>query len=184
MTKIEHQKSRSDKKSLTWIVTKASLISVALGMTGYSVFEFIASGEIDGGEFATHHLLPVFIIGLVVWLALHWLLQAKLVSPIKEINEHLYHLGAGRFALLRLASDVREIETIVEGVNSLTSHLKQAPDSDAGSKAVDDLVDLRNKLKEVIDSDVIQADSLVPIMQDLTKLEGHLLSVLETQRQS
>ncbi|MAI30865.1 hypothetical protein OAF99_00425 [Akkermansiaceae bacterium] len=184
MTKIEHQKSRSDKKSLTWIVTKASLISVALGMTGYSVFEFIASGEIDGGEFATHHLLPVFIIGLVVWLALHWLLQAKLVSPIQEINEHLYHLGLGRLAPLQLVSDVREVESIVEGVNSLTSQLKKAPESDASSKAVDDLVDLRGKLKEVIDSEVIKADSLVPIMQDLTKLEGHLLSALESQRQN
>ena len=81
-------------------------------------------------------------------------------------------------------SDVREVESIVEGVNSLTSQLKKAPESDASSKAVDDLVDLRGKLKEVIDSEVIKADSLVPIMQDLTKLEGHLLSALESQRQN
>lgn len=166
-------------KSLSWTLTKSSIIAVIIGMATYTLFEIIASGEVDTHEILTHHLLPTVLIGAIIWAVLTMLLRSKVISPIRDILNHLAQLGNGRFAPIEKPSDVTEIREIVTVVNRLTSKLKSAPDNEGASKAVDDLVKLRSDLKAVIDCEKITPDQLVPIMRDLKQLEGHLLSALQ-----
>ena len=166
-------------KSLSWTLTKSSLIAVIIGMATYTLFEIITSGEIDMREILTHHLLPTILIGAIIWAVLTILLSSKVITPMRDILGHLNHVGNGRFAPLEKSSDVTEIREIVTGVNRLTSKLKSAPDNEGASKAVDALVKLRADLKGVIDCENINPDQLLPIMRDLKQLEGHLLSALQ-----
>lgn len=168
-------------KSLSWTLTKSSIIAVIIGMATYTLFEIIASGEVDTHEILTHHLLPTILIGAIIWAVLTMLLRSKVITPIRDILSHLNHVGNGRFALLERPSNVTEIINIVTGVNRLTSKLRAAPDNEGASKAVDDLVKLRSDLKEVIDYKKITPDHIVPIMRDLKQLEGHLLSALQAE---
>ena len=109
------------------------------------------------------------------------LLRSKVITPVRDILDQLTHVGNGRFAPLKISNEITEIRAIVTGVNQLTSKLKNVPDNEGSSKAVDDLVKLRADLKEIIDREVITPDQLVPIMKDLKQLEGHLLSALRTE---
>lgn len=167
-------------KSLSGTLTKSSLIAVVIGMATYTFFEILTSGEVDTQELVTHHLLPTILIGVIIWGVLTILLRSKVITPVHDLLDHLTHVGNGRFAPLEKSSEITEIRVIVTGVNRLTSKLKNAPDNEGSSKAVDDLVKLRTDLKDVIDREEITPDQLVPIMRDLKQLEGHLLSALQT----
>ena len=171
-------------KSLSWTLTKSALIAVVIGMATYTFFEILTSGEVDTQELVIHHLLPTILIGVIIWGVLTMLLRSKVITPVHDILDHLTHVGNGRFAPLEKSNEITEIREIVTGVNRLTSKLKNAPDNEASSKAVDDLVKLRADLKEVIDCEKITPDQLVPIMKDLGQLEGHLLSALRTENTS
>lgn len=179
-TKIDQSTSITPTKSLSWTLTKASLFAVVIGMSAYTTFEIASSGKLDLMELFTHHLLPTLLIGIIIWGVLSFLLRSKVVNPVREILAHLNYIGAGRFAPLEKSSEIREIRQLISGVNSLTIKLKNAPDSNGTSKAIDDLVQLRADLKAVIDQDQVLPDHLVPIMKDLKTLEGHLLSALQT----
>ncbi|MDA7880884.1 hypothetical protein N9A94_01095 [Akkermansiaceae bacterium] len=168
-------------RSLSWTLTKSSLIAVAIGMATYTLFEILTSGEVDTREIITHHLLPTVLIGAIIWAVLTMLLRSKVITPVRDILDHLTHVGNGRFAPLEKSNEITEIRAIITGVNLLTSKLKNAPDNEGSSKAVDDLIKLRADLKEVIDSETITHDQLVPIMKDLKQLEGHLLSALQAE---
>jgi len=170
-------------KSLSWAVTKASLTAVVIGMGVYTAFEIAISGDLDLKELFIHHFLPTLLIGVIICGVLSFLLRSKVVTPIRDILDHLTRIGTGRLAPLERDSEIREIGAIVEGVNQLTTTLKDSPDSDGTSKAVDDLVKLRSDLKEVIDGEQLAPDHFVPIMKDLIELEGHLLSALQAERQ-
>lgn len=173
--------NNNTSNSLSWTLTKSSLIAVIIVMATYTLFEIISSGEIDTREILTHHLLPTVLIGAIIWAVLTILLRSKVITPLRDIMGHLNHVGNGRFALLEKSSEVTEIREIITGVNRLVSKLKAAPDKEGASKAVDDLVKLRSDLKEVIDYEIITPDHLVPIMRDLKRFEGHLLSALQAE---
>ena len=176
---MKKEMNTNTTKSLSWTLTKSSIIAVIIGMATYTLFEIIASGEVDTHEILTHHLLPTVLIGAIIWAVLTMLLRSKVISPIRDILNHLAQLGNGRFAPIEKPSDVTEIREIVTVVNRLTSKLKSAPDNEGASKAVDALVKLRADLKGVIDCENINPDQLLPIMRDLKQLEGHLLSALQ-----
>lgn len=182
-TRFDHPAAPSQMNSLSWTLTKASLIAVVIGMSVYTTFEIAISGELDLNELFTHHLLPTLLIGVLIWGVLSFLLRSKVVTPVRDILEHLTRIGAGRLAPLEKDTKICEVRAIVDGVNQLTYKLKDSPDSEGISKAVDDLVKLRADLKEVIDSEQLAPDYFVPIMKDLMKLEGHLLSALQAERQ-
>lgn len=147
----------------------------------YTLFEIITSGEIDNKEILNHHILPTFFIGVIIWAVLTLLLRSKFVTPIRVILDHLNHIGNGRLAPLENPTQINEIGAIITGVNDLTSKLKNAPSNKGFSNAFDDLVQLRRKLKEVIDRDEITPDHLVPVMKGLKQLEGNMLSALQTE---
>ncbi|YCM44640.1 hypothetical protein V2O64_01215 [Verrucomicrobiaceae bacterium 227] len=53
-------------KSLGATLTNSSLVAVAIGMAGYTLFEIATSGEINPREIFTHHLLPPLLIGAII----------------------------------------------------------------------------------------------------------------------
>lgn len=178
-TKTEQLTTTSSVKSLNSTLTKASLSAVVIGMSVYTAFEIATSSQIDIEEIFTHHILPTLMIGVIIWAVLSFLLNSKVVTPIREIIDHLGRIGRGRLGPIEIDFTVREINELKDCVNHLTSKLKDAPDSEGASKAVDDLVKLRADLKILIDMNHLTPDHLVPIMKDLKELEGHLLSALQ-----
>ncbi|MGB0991775.1 MAG: hypothetical protein ACPG32_04825 [Akkermansiaceae bacterium] len=177
-TAIDLTSKNQPMKSMSWTLTKSSLIAVIMGMVTYTAFERTTSGKLDLNELFIHHLLPTLFTGIIIWIALSFLLRSKVINPVREILVHLTHIGNGRFAPLEIDSDIHEIGEIVDEVNHLTLKLKDAPDNEGTSKAIDDLVKLRTDIKSLIDDDQLAPEQLVPIMKDLQKLESHLLSAI------
>ncbi|MBT8036701.1 MAG: hypothetical protein KJO21_04065 [Verrucomicrobiae bacterium] len=163
---------------MSWTLTKSSLVAVLMGMVTYTAFEITTSGKLDPNELFIHHLLPTLFTGIIIWFVLSFLLRSKVINPVREILVHLTHIGNGRFAPLEIDSDIYEIEEIVDEVNHLTFKLKEAPDAEGTSKAIDDLVMLRADIKNLIENEQLAPDPFIPIMKDLKKLESHLLSAI------
>jgi signal transduction histidine kinase len=178
-TKIEQTNNKLSVKPLSSVLTKASLTAIIISMSAYTLFEMITSDHLNLKDLLIHHLFPTIFIGVIIWGVLSFILKEKVVTPVKDIIEHLRHIGVGRFAPLQLDSKILEIGTIVTGVNYLSRQLREAPDSDGTEKAIDDLITLRANLKLVLDRDQINHEQLIPIMKDLKSLEGNLLSSLQ-----
>ena len=174
--------NRSDhpSSSITSILAKASLIATLIGMLVYSAFEYLLGETPTLSEFAGHHLLPAVLIGVTVCVTLSIILHAKIISPVMQIFKHLYRIGSGQLSPLSLDSRVSEIRTVVDGVNLLVTRLKGDPKNGSLGKALDDLVKLRGDLEEVTAASNRSADTFVPVMQDLRRLEGDLLAVMQS----
>lgn len=155
-------------------------MATLVGMLIYSAFEYLLGEAPTLSEFAGHHLLPAMLIGLAVCVTLSIILHAKIISPVMQIFKHLYQIGSGQLSPLSLDSRVSEIRTVVEGVNLLVTRLKGDPKDGSLGKALDDLVKLRGDLEQVTASSNRSADTFVPVMQDLRRLEGDLLMVMQS----
>jgi hypothetical protein len=108
-------------KSLSWTLTKSSLIAVVIGMATYTFFEILTSGEVDTQELVTHHLLPTILIGVIIWGVLTMLLRSKVINPVHDILDHLTHVGNGRFAPLEKLNEItKPSETSLIEVLSFT----------------------------------------------------------------
>ena len=75
-----------------------------------------------------------------------------------------------------------EIRTVVEGVNLLVTRLKGTASDGALGKAIDDLVRLRTDVEAASAATGGSADAFVPVMRDLRKLEGDLLTLMQTTK--
>jgi len=175
-----HTEQRASSLSRT--LAGATLLAALAGTLAYTAFESLAGQPASLAEFTTHHLVPALLIGATVCATLAFLLHSKLIAPVKEIFAHLYRIGSGQLTPLRIDTRVSEIRTVVEGVNLLVARLKGTAGDGALGKAIDDLVKLRSDLETATATSGSSADAFVPVMRDLRKLEGDLLTLMQTTK--
>jgi len=164
-------RSTLDQSMLRW-----TFGAVFAGMVVYSLAEYFIERPEDGLTFLTHHLLHVLVIGVVVWLALVFVIRRAVVEPASRIFIHLRRVASGRLEYLDCEVGSREVGDVVASINALVGTLKRVPEPDSASRAMDRVRELREILKQ--NSDKL-GDDTVPAMRMLTRLEGELLEVLQ-----
>jgi len=166
-----NSRSTLDQSMLRW-----TFGAVLIGMMVYSLVEFFIDRPSDWIRFFTHHLLHVLVIGVVVWLALVFVIRRAVVEPASRIFVHLRKVAAGRLDYMECEVQSREVGEVVASINALVSTLKRVPEPDSASRAMDRVRELRELLRQSGDK---LGDELVPAMRMLTRLEGELLEVLQ-----
>ena len=167
----EISRATLDQSMLRW-----TFGAVFVGMVVYSLAEYFIERPEDGLTFLTHHLLHVLVIGVVVWLALVFVIRRAVVEPASRIFVHLRRVAAGRLDYLECEAQSREVGEVVASINALVGTLKRVTEPDSASRAMDRVRELREILKQ--NSDKL-GDDAVPAMRMLTRLEGELLEVLQ-----
>ncbi len=169
-------------KSLSFFVTVWMAAAIAAGMAAYGVYEYAAMPGHTLRELAVEHLGHVLALGLLTY-ALCWaVFYFLLLRPLSRIYLHLYTVGAGRLNTLELKSNVREIRTIVDGVNLMLSRLKLGADSDALELAQKRIAEIRETTRQLATADHEHLGALLDAIGDkLADLEKSLPRILVAQ---
>jgi len=174
MTTTNTQQLSKDLASLPSVISRISIISVLISMTAYTVLECIIEGGVNPTEVLTHHVLPTLLIGVFIWLALHFFLRKALVNPLSKICQHLSKISNGQLSILDERSNIREVKKIIWGINMLATKLKEAPTGVALKDSVDDVISLRGSLQTVAEEHPEILEQLVPSLVALEDLEKNI----------
>lgn len=150
--------------------------AVFTGMIVYSLVEYFIERPEDGLTFLTHHLLHVLVIGIVVWVALVFVIRRSVVEPASRIFVHLQRIAAGRLDYLDCEVQSREVGEVVASINTLVDSLRRVSEPDSASRAIDRVQELREMITQCGDK---LGDDLVPVMRTVSRLEIELLEVLQ-----
>jgi hypothetical protein len=167
-------------RSLSFFVAVWMAAAIAASMAAYGVYEYAAMPGHTLRELAIEHLGHVLALGLLTY-ALCWaVFYFVLLRPLGRIYLHLYTVGAGRLKTLELHSNVREIRTIVDGVNLMLSRLKLGADSDALELAQQRIAEIRDVTRQLATADHehfgILLDTVRDKLADLEKALPHILA--------
>ncbi|MBI4583552.1 MAG: hypothetical protein HY717_05980 [Planctomycetes bacterium] len=125
-----------NQKSLSFVVALWPAIAIALSMGIYAVLQYFLVPNVTLSELLLNHLWRVLVLGSVIYLFLWLILKNLLFRPLQQIYLHLYAVGTGRLKELVLPTTVREIQTLVEGVNLMIRRIEQGLDMTKLERAV------------------------------------------------
>ena len=165
-----------DSSGLHRAVVLWTFAATLIGMGAYTLVEFLIVRPDDWLDFVMHHFLHVAMIGIAVWFATVIVIRRFVLDPMDEIFIHLRRIASGRIEYLDCHVRAREIGDVIASVNDLVAMLRRVPEPDAVSRALDHLQTLRSMLKET--SSKYHEDA-VPVMRQLTALEGDLLEIVQ-----
>jgi methyl-accepting chemotaxis protein len=155
----------NDKRSLSYLVAFWSALAIAISMGIYAIFQYFTSpGKTIGGLFL-EHLWHVLVLGVVIYGLLWIVLRRSLLRPIQKIYLHLYKVGTGRVEPLVLQTRIRELETIVEGVNVMIERMGQ-------SFPADEIADAREAAKKAYEKAPQEAQA---ILDNLARLQESIV---------
>lgn len=170
-------KELEKRHSLSRILLGRSLLVAAGGLFFYTAFEMLFDPPTDILNYITHHFIHVIGIGIAVWWVCWWTLRENVFVPVSTISQHLSRMRFGRLQLLSLRSQSNEMQTIVEGINSMTESLRKAKPGEL-ERALTYIQELRVRLGKLAVKDEEQK---VPVMKCLTRLESSLLSLVSRE---
>jgi hypothetical protein len=143
--------------------------AIAASMAAYAVYEYATMPGHTLRELTVEHLGHVMGLGLVIYILCWGVFYFLLLRPLNRIYLHLYTVGSGRLKTLELDSNVREIRTIVDGVNLMLSRLKQGADSNALELAQKRIAEIREMTRQLTTPDQEQFSVLLDNLADLEK---------------
>lgn len=162
-------------RSLSFFVAVWMAAAIAASMAAYAVYEYATRPGHTLRALAIEHLGHVLALGLVMYVLCWFVFYFLLLRPLNRIYLHLYTIGAGQLKTLELDSNVREIRTIVDGVNLMLSRLKLGADNHPLELAQKSIAEIRTLTGQVAVMDAAHAG----ILQDkLADLEKSLLGML------
>ena len=113
------------KLSLPLLVSVSSAAAIAVSMGGYAVFQYLTTPGAAAVDLFVSHLWHVLVLGGAIYLVI-WFVQARLLlRPIKRIYLHLYKVSTGRIEPLEMEPRVRELDTMVKGINFLVGRMRE-----------------------------------------------------------
>jgi nitrate/nitrite-specific signal transduction histidine kinase len=126
-------------------------------------------------ELAVQHLGHVLVLGGVIYVLRWAVFYFVLLRPLNRIYLHLYTVGAGQLKALELDSNVREIRTIVDGVNLMLSRLKLGGDSDALELAQARIAEIRETTRQLATTDQEHVSVVLDKLADLQRSLPNIL---------
>lgn len=169
-------------RSLSFFVTVWMAVAIGVSMAAYAAYEYATMPGATVKELALQHLGHVLALGILSY-ALCWaVFYFVLLRPLSRIYLHLYTVGAGKLKTLELDSNVREIRTIVDGVNLMLSRLKLGADGDALELAQKRIAEIRELAGHLPAAQHEQLVGLAEAVRDkLADLEKSLPRLLVAQ---
>ena len=158
-----------ETKSLSFFVTLWMAIAIAASMAAYALYEHQTMPGLSMRELVVQHLGHVLGLGAIIYVLCWGVFFFLLLRPLNRIYLHLYTVGAGQLKPLDLDSNVREIRTIVDGVNLMLSRLKQGVDPDALQLAQQRIAEIRELTFQSAATDQEQASLLLDKLADVEK---------------
>jgi hypothetical protein len=165
-------------RSLSFFVTVWMAAAIAASMGAYAVYEYATMPGHTLQELAVEHLGHVLGLGVLVYVLCWGVFYFLLLRPLNRIYLHLYTIGAGRLKTLELDSNVREIRTIVDGVNLMLSRLKQGADSNALELAQKRIAEIRDITRNLTTPN---QEHFSVLLDKLADLEKSLPAILASQ---
>jgi methyl-accepting chemotaxis protein len=156
-------------RSLSFFVSVWIAVAVAASMAVYAAYEYATMPGHTLRELAVEHLGHVLGLGILVYVLCWGVFYFLLLRPLNRIYLHLYTIGAGRLSTIELDSNVREIRTIVDGVNLMLSRLKQGADSNALELSQKRIAEIREMTRHLTTLDQEHISVLLDKLADLEK---------------
>lgn len=169
------------QRSFAFVVAFWTAVPIALAMAVFAVFQYFTLPDITLAELVAHHLWHVLALGAMIYVFCWVVFRRALVQPLHQIYLHLYKVGTGRLEPLELPSDIRELQTIVEGVNLMIRRMEQGFDPSAVEHTTQELAALRELAKAAYDSAPEQSGE---IMERLANLEQSVHSIIHRPSES
>ncbi len=162
-------------RSLSFYVTLWMAVVIAASMAAYAVYERQTMPDLPLSELVTQHLGHVLGLGILIYVLSWAVFYFVLLRPLNRIYLHLYTIGAGQLKALELDSNVREIRTIVDGVNLMLSRLKLGGDSDALELAQTRIAEIQEITRQLTTPDHEHISVLLDKLADLQKSLPNIL---------
>ena len=144
-------------------------VAIAATMAAYAAFEYQNTPGLTLRDMFVQHLGHVLGLGVMIYVLCWGVFYFVLLRPLNRIYLHLYTVGAGQLKTLELDSNVREIRTIVDGVNLMLSRLKLGGDSDALELAQQRITEIQEMTRQLTTSDHEHISVLLDKLADLQK---------------
>lgn len=164
-------------RTLSFHVTIWLAVAVGLGMAAYAIYQYATLPGQTARDLLLHHSWHVLVLGAVIYIVSWVMFEWVLVRPLEAIYVHLYAIGAGRRSRLEIQSNVREIVTIVEGINLMLQRLEQGGNDAAIQRTESDFAQLRKAVEEL---QVASPEAKGAALDQLTAFEKSLFAVLQT----
>jgi hypothetical protein len=162
-------------RSLSFFVTVWMAVAIAASMAAYAVYERQAMPYLPLSELVAQHLGHVLGLGLLIYVLCWCVFYFLLLRPLNRIYLHLYTVGAGQLNTLELDSNVREIRTIVDGVNLMLSRIKLGADIDALELAQQRIAEIQEMTRQLTTPDPEHISVLLDKLADLQKSLPNIL---------
>lgn len=162
-------------KSLSFIITIWMAVAIAVSMGAYAAYEYATAPSQNLRELAVEHLGHVLVLGITIYILCWSVFYFVLLRPFNRVYLHLYAIGAGRLEPLALNSNVREIRTIVDGVNLMLSRIKLGGDSDALELAQTRIAEIQEMTRQLTTPDQEHITLLLDKLADLQKSLPNIL---------
>jgi hypothetical protein len=169
---------RPQLASLSLIVALWTAGIIVIAMTAYAIWQYYTHPGISVGELIQNHLWHVLVLGAVIYASLWACFRRLLVQPLNRIYIHLYAVGKGQLEPLEIESNIREIQTIVEGINLMTGRMGRAADPKSLSLAQEDV---RIIIEQVHSLSAEQPDAFSAITDRLVDLEKIILDLAQVE---
>ena len=129
--------------SLAGVAAACAAATNILAMAAYGAYEYATGMETSVSGLVIEHLGHVLVLAAVGY-AGAWLVMRRLVvEPIRRADTHLYRIGAGDLHPLELHTNLRELQSLVHGVNLMLERMRLGFDAVALQKAEHDVAELQ-----------------------------------------
>ncbi len=110
-------------RPLAWVIAFHTAVVMVLGMGAYAVAQYYLSPGRTVVGLILEHLSHVLVLGVFTYAMLYLVLLRKVVRPINTLYWKLYSFAGGDFRPASIRSDVREINEIAEGINTMLAKI-------------------------------------------------------------
>lgn len=163
-------------RSLSFFVTIWMAVAIGISMAIYAVYERHSSSDLSLKTLVVQHLGHVLGLGVMIYILCLGVFYFVLLRPLNRIYLHLYAVGAGQLKTLELHSNVREIRTIVDGINLMLSRLTLGADRDALDHAQQCITEIREMSRQLAITEHVDISHALDKLAD--DLEKNLPSLL------
>jgi methyl-accepting chemotaxis protein len=170
-SEFSHNSGETGGRSLSVVIDLWVGSAFIIAMVVCAGVEYLRNPEVPMDELLSHHLLELFLFGLLLW-GMSWIvLRVVLIEPIRKIYEHLYRIGGGDHTPLTIQTGVREIGDIVEAVNIMLWRMEQDVDRKALNHAREKVADIR---EYITDCEGIDHEKLSQLLEQVSTLDKKL----------
>jgi len=162
-------------RSLSFHLTIWMAVAIAASMGAYAALEYRSTPGLTLSELVVQHLGHVLGLGILIYILCWAVFYFVLLRPLNRIYLHLYTIGAGQLRNLELNSNVREIRTIVDGVNLMLSRLKLGGDCNALELAQQRVAEIQEMTRKLTTPDHEHISVLLDKLADLQKSLPNIL---------